>query len=151
DLRWDLDDEEPNLDHIRNLFREAQTLHVRLDTAGLGYRLRKTLDRMAERLRCQPGNLALLRGLDEAVGLVRALPFEVDFWKPQNVGCELARPAFPEALRRLEGGDRQAEPWLERFLHLGEQLGVRVAELHEQLAGVKATPAAADLVREIFS
>ena len=41
DLRWDLKDEEPDLAHIRGLFAEARTLHVRLDTAGLAYRLRR--------------------------------------------------------------------------------------------------------------
>ena len=151
DLRWDLKDEEPNLEHIRNLFKEAATLHVQLDIAGLGYRLCKTLARMAERLRDQPANLALLHALDEVTGLARSLPFEVDFWKPQNVYCELARSAFPESLRRLEEGDRHREPWLERFLHLGEKLGVRVVDLCQQLNEVKTAPSAADLVREVLA
>src|SRR5207248_10727857 len=116
DLRWDLKDEDPDLGHIRDLFREAEALHVRLDAAGLAYRLRKTLARMAERLRTQPDNDNLLRSLDEVVGLARSLPFEVDFWKPQNVYCELAGPAFPDFLRRLEEGDRTAEWRLNPFL-----------------------------------
>src|SRR5262249_15991971 len=63
DLRWDLKDEDPDLDHVRHLFREAAALRVRLDTAGLAYRLRKTLARMADRLRGQPTDFSLLRAL----------------------------------------------------------------------------------------
>ena len=151
DLRWDLKDEEPNLEHIKSLFAEARTLHVRLDTAGLAYRLRKTLARMAERLRGQPDDLALLRSLEEVVDLARSLTFEVDFWKPQNVYCELTGTAFPEALARLEEGDRGAEAWLEQFLHLGVKLGVRVTDLRQQMHDVRAAPTVADLVREVFA
>jgi (1->4)-alpha-D-glucan 1-alpha-D-glucosylmutase len=151
DLRWDLKDEEPDLAHIRGLFAEARTLHVRLDTAGLAYRLRKTLARMADRLRSGPDDLALLRNLEEVIDLARSLTFEVDFWKPQNVYCELADTAFPEALRRLEEGDRHQEAWLEQFLHLGEKLGVRVTDLRQQMNEVKAAPTAADLVREVLA
>ena len=46
---------------------EAETLHVRLDTAGLAYRLRKTLAHMADYLRIQPDNLSLLRSLDGVI------------------------------------------------------------------------------------
>ncbi len=148
DLRWDLKDEEPDLEHVRGLFREAETLHVRLDTAGLAYRLRKTLGRMADRLREQPADLALLTALDEVVGLARGVRFEVDVWKPQNVYGHLARTAFAEHLGRLEEGDREAEPWLEQFLRLGEKLGMRVVDLEQKLKDARATPSAAELVRE---
>ncbi|HKB35187.1 MAG TPA: malto-oligosyltrehalose synthase, partial [Gemmataceae bacterium] len=151
DLRWDLKDELPDLEHIRNLFKEAETLHVRLDAAGLAYRLRKTLGRMADWLRVQPGNVPLLRSLNEVIELARDLPFEVDFWQPQNVYCELARTAFPDFLRQFEEGDRSADDWLGPFLQLGEKLGVRVTELQQQLTEVKSIPTPAELVHEVFA
>jgi (1->4)-alpha-D-glucan 1-alpha-D-glucosylmutase len=152
DLRWDLKDEEPDVGHIRNLFREADTLNVKLDAAGLAYRLRKTLARMAERLRAQTSNVALLRALDEVVEMARALPFEVDVWQPQNVYFELARTVWPDFLTQIEGGagGTLAEGWLEAFLHLGEKLGVRIVELREQLAEAKSMPTAQDLVQEVM-
>src|SRR5205814_17685 len=57
DLRWNLKDELPDLEHIRTLFKEAEALHVRLDKAGLSYRLRKTLARMADHRRTGPRDL----------------------------------------------------------------------------------------------
>src|SRR5262249_13663627 len=40
--------------------------------------------------------------------------------------CELAQTACAELRARAEDGDEDAGRWLERFLALGEQLGVRV-------------------------
>jgi (1->4)-alpha-D-glucan 1-alpha-D-glucosylmutase len=113
--------------------------------------LKRTLARMAERWRDQPENLPLLRSLDEVVGLAGTLPFEVDLWQPQNVYCELAAIAFPEQCLRLEEGDKQAEGWLESFLNLGEKLGVRVAEMQQQLSDARSVPGAADLLRETLA
>ena len=151
DLRWDLKDEEPNLDHVRALIAEASTLHVRLDTAGLAYRLKKTLARMADRWRDQPGNAPLLQSLEEVVGLSGTLPFEVDLWQPQNVYCELLASAFPEMLHQAEMGDRTADSWLEHFLNLGRRLGVRVAEIQQQSNDARAVPGAAELFRELLA
>lgn len=151
DLRWDIKDEEPDLEHIRTLFRQAKTLKVRLDTAGLGYKLTHTLARIAERWRLQASDIAVMNTLDGVIELIRSLPFSVDYWVPQNVYCELARTAFADTLRAVAEGDRSAETWLEQFLRLGEKLGVRVMELRQQLDEVKSIPTTADLVKQIAS
>src|SRR5262245_10930755 len=46
----------------------------------------------------------------------------------QELYCELEQTAWAERRRRAEGGDKAAGRWLERFLALGEQLGVRVSQ-----------------------
>src|SRR5262245_19019228 len=58
----------------------------------------------------------------------------------QALYCEMAHTAWAELRRRAECGDNAAGRWLERFLALGEQLGVRVT--HRQ-AGAAAAFAAA--------
>src|SRR5207249_2309475 len=99
--------------------------------------------RMAERWRGNPADRALLLTLEEVVTLARSLPFEVDLWQPQNVYCELATTAFPTSLQRVAEGDRQADGWLDSFLKLGEKLGVRVAEMQQQLTDARTVPGAA--------
>ncbi len=151
ELRWDFKDAEPNLEHIQTLLREAQVLHVNLDTAGLGYKMKMTISRMAERFRDQPENLAVLQALDEVVQLVASLPFKVDLWRPQNLFYELKQTIFPNVLNRFEEGDRSVESWLKRFISLGWKLGVRVVDLQHRINEALAMPTAADVVREVLA
>ena len=46
--------------------------------------------------------------------------------RAQELYCELAQTAYTELRTKAESGDEDAGRWLERFLALGEQLGVRV-------------------------
>src|SRR5262245_36579638 len=46
--------------------------------------------------------------------------------RAQELYCKLAQTACAELRTRAEGGDEDAGRWLERFLALGEELGIRV-------------------------
>src|SRR5262249_30597174 len=128
DLRWALEDDEPNLEHIRSLLKEAASWHVQLDAAGLSYRFKKTIGRMAERFRQQPTDLAVLQTMDAAVDLARSLPFEVDLWQAQNIYAELVQARCPRIVARAVEGDDVAQAWLDQFVTLGDKLGVQVGE-----------------------
>ncbi|HYT87927.1 MAG TPA: malto-oligosyltrehalose synthase, partial [Gemmataceae bacterium] len=150
DLRWAVSDDEPNPEHVRHLLKESAAWQVKLDTAGLAYKLKMTIRRMAERLRVYPGDLAVLRNFDGIVGLAQGPPFEVDLWHAQNVYVELLRTACPEFLERAAEGDDTARAWLNHFAALGERLGVQVAELKRTVTRVNETPTVQQMVREIF-
>jgi (1->4)-alpha-D-glucan 1-alpha-D-glucosylmutase len=150
DLRWVFKDDEPDLEQARLLLQEAATWHVPLDTAGLAYRMRGTLGRMAERLRHHPGDLALLQSLEAVVDLVQGLPFEVDLWQAQNAYYELMRAALPDLEARAATDDTLLA-WLERFLALGEKLGVHVGELKKKTERLKKAPSPAELVQEVLT
>src|SRR5262249_43696887 len=64
DLRWAFEDDDPDLGHIRKLLKEAATWHVALDAAGLAYKFRTTLGRMAQRWAGDPAHLNILHALD---------------------------------------------------------------------------------------
>jgi (1->4)-alpha-D-glucan 1-alpha-D-glucosylmutase len=150
DLRWAVGDDEPNPEHIRHLLREAATWQVKLDTAGLAYKLKTTIRRMADRFREHPDDPALPQTLDAVVGLARSLPFEVDLWQAQNVFMGLLASACPGFLERAAEGDDQARAWLDHFVTLGEKLGVELAELRGKVARVHETPTVKEVVRAIF-
>lgn len=113
-----------DLEHIRALLAEARMSDVVLDKAGLGYVLEQSLERIGERLRVNPDHPTIAE-LVAAIGLVHALPFEVDLWKVQNVYFRLLRQTYPEINGRAEGGDPQAKAWVEGFCALGEKLRIR--------------------------
>jgi len=151
ELRWDFKDEEPNLEHIRHLMQEASLLHVPLDTAGLAYRMKTTIGKMAERFRSSPQDPALLHALLEVVGLVKTLPFPVDMWRAQNIYFESVRSLFGRFLHRLVEGERPIEGWLRDFIQLGLFLGVRVVEMQQKVDEALALPDVGDVVREVLT
>src|SRR5262249_55302373 len=75
-----------NLDFakINALLEESGRLNVGLDAATLGFALRKTIERMSERLLENPSDLQLIVKIETAAGLAKRLPFEVNIWKAQN-------------------------------------------------------------------
>src|SRR5262249_12863801 len=62
--------------------------------------------------------------------------------RAQELYCELAQTACTELRTRAEDGDEEAGRWLERFLALGEQLGIRVS--------LRQAGAAADLADAVL-
>ncbi len=124
-LRRAFDGDPLDIDRIRALLDEAEMSGIPLDGAGLGYVLEQTLGRMGDRLRHQPADPALMAHLDEVVGLVRSLPFEVDLWKLQNIYYGLLQAVCPEFRKKAAEGDRDAGAWLERFNALGDKLLIR--------------------------
>jgi alpha-amylase/alpha-mannosidase (GH57 family) len=126
DLRRAFEAEALDLDHIRGILEGVRIWQIDLDTAGLGYSLKRSIERVADHFREQPSELSRLDTLDAAVGLARSLPFEVDLWMPQNVHYELLQTLYPKFRERAEQGDEAAQAWVSHFLTLGEKLLVRV-------------------------
>jgi (1->4)-alpha-D-glucan 1-alpha-D-glucosylmutase len=56
----------------------------------------------------------------------------------QRLFCELMRSAYAELRKRAEAGEENVRRWLDRFLTLGQQLGVAV----DELTGDRRVPAA---------
>jgi hypothetical protein len=115
-----------DLDRINGLLREAARSGVALDSPGLGYALARTIERITEEFRASPEDVALLQQLDGAVGLARALPFEVDVWKSQNVYYELLQNIYAEFQEEAALGYLDARHWVEAFTALGKKLRFRV-------------------------
>ncbi len=126
DLRDAFEEGDLSADEIQHFLRDAAALHIDLDSVGLAYTLKQTLDRLAQRSLEEPGDLDHLRQLEAAVDVARALPFEVNLWKVQNIYFEMLHTAFPEWRWRAEHGSEDAHAWIACFLDLGRKLSVHV-------------------------
>jgi alpha-amylase/alpha-mannosidase (GH57 family) len=129
DLRRAIGDDDPDLEHIRTLVQEARQWGIELPAGDVGYRFAKMLRRSAERWRETPEQLDLLHSLNQGVELARTMPFEVDFWKPQNVFFEIARTALPRMEEQAQAGSPTAREWLAEYNRLGDGLGIAIDEL----------------------
>jgi len=150
-LRWAVEEDDPNVSQIRTLMHEAALWKVNLDTAGLGYKLSRTIGRMAERLLGRPGDSASLHTLESAIELANAAPFEVNLWRCQNIYFELAQRVFNDFFTRAEQGSAEARDWMDRFISMGELLRIQVVDLKNKAASASKPMTIAKLVHDLLT
>lgn len=102
---------------------------VRLEETGLNFAASKGLARLMERLAQEPANLELVQRANAQVTLLKMFPFPVNFWQAQNIFYSMMKKELPLIEK---GADTPLGVWMERFLNLGEQLGVRVPRMDRE-------------------
>ncbi|MGB7970800.1 MAG: DUF3536 domain-containing protein [Candidatus Deferrimicrobiaceae bacterium] len=117
-----------DIDAIRGTLYEAEGVKITLDGAGLGYTLRKTIERMMHAFRENADDIVLLAQIDAAVEMGNSLPFEVTFWKTQNLYWEMLETVLTEYRSRAALGDEDAGEWVRLFSSLGSKLSVALPE-----------------------
>lgn len=121
-LRQALEAEELDLNQVTSLLEEARGLKVPLDGAGLGYSFKGRIERMAQQFLADPNDHSSLQKLAAIVDLACSLPFEVDFWKVQNIYHEILQKVYPEFQKKVEKGEESAQTWVGYITALGEKL-----------------------------
>jgi alpha-amylase/alpha-mannosidase (GH57 family) len=129
DLQRAFEAGELDFHHIHHLIQEGIALGAALDQAGNEFVLRRTLDRLAEQVDQEPESFDRLIALEKGVDVARAVPFDVNLWKPQNVCFDILHRVRPKILERMTEGDTAAGEWAGRFAELGEKLRVFVPPL----------------------
>ncbi len=148
-LRQAVEFETLDLILVQALLDEVKAWQVELDAAGLGFSLKKTIERFAEMLLAEPGDLPLLQRFEEAVGMARTLPLDIDFWNTQNKFFAILRSFQPRMLGKAAQGDENAKAWLDHFSSLGDKLNINIEELKKMMKETAATYSVAALVQEI--
>ena len=126
-LREALSQDEPDSGRIRALLEEARMAQIPLDTQTLEYTARRSVERLAGDVKQEPADLARLERLDNAVTLVRSLPFEVQLWIVENICYELWHAHAGQHTEAASAGDAGSARWLELVRSLGRLLQVRTA------------------------
>jgi len=109
-----------DLSRIHAVLDEARSANVALDGATLGFALEKTIGRLSERLLEKPEDMELMKTLKATAELTKILPFEVNVWRAQNNYYEMLQKV---STTRIENRD-----WMEDFVALGNNLGIKVAQ-----------------------
>ncbi|HAU32458.1 MAG: Glycoside hydrolase, family 57 [Desulfotomaculum sp. 46_296] len=124
-LRYALAEDEPDLERIKAILNEAKIFKVPLDGTSLGYIIKKSLEKMGERLYKNPEDISQIKRLDSFIGLILTLPFEVDLWKIQNIYYEMLQRNYPELKAKEIQGDESLRTWIAHFESLGDKLKVK--------------------------
>ena len=125
-LRRDLEDENMSPDGVRAALDEARMWGIELDEASLAYIFERTLKRASRVFWRNPQDMERLIVIGNLVGLLRALPFQINLWEVQNDYYHVLTEHYPDTRDVANKGDPDACAWVERFLPLGTALGFRV-------------------------
>lgn len=136
DLRRAFEHEDIDIDRIQVILDEVRRGNIELDATELGYTLKETLEWMENRMYTNPTNLPLLKKVEAVVALAHSLPFEVDFWKIQNIYYDMRQTIYPDFLTRAQHGNETAHAWVHLFLKLGESLGFQVEAMRADVAAI---------------
>ena len=107
-----------NIGEIQDLLNTVKREDIQLDTPGLAFVLRKTINRMGEDLEANL-TLANLARFDEALSLLKLVPFDVDLWRTQNMFFELLQRA--PSIEEFQNEEAQ-----NHLISIGERLGLYV-------------------------
>lgn len=131
DLRRAFENKEQEIErsHVQAMLDEVQREGIELDTTGLAYTFQETLVWMEQAILANPTNGLLLKRINAFVGLADILPFEVNFWKIQNIYYQIHKTVFADFQEKAKQDDQEAKQWIALFIALGEKLGFRVEEM----------------------
>ena len=125
-LRRAFSSDDLDIGRIRSLLEEARLGGVDLDATTLEFTLRKTVEKLADRVRENPTDIGELHALREAIDLIAALPFAVAVWVVQNVCYELLQREYPAMVEAVRDGDEAAELWVRDFRDIAGRLSLKV-------------------------
>jgi alpha-amylase/alpha-mannosidase (GH57 family) len=111
---------------IMGLLEDARLWKVQLDSEGLRYLLKQTLEDMMGEFASSCDDVARLRNMVAAVSVARSMPFDVDMWKVQNLYYQVLQSAYPRFQERAREGDEAAQEWVSLFVSLGQRLSIQV-------------------------
>lgn len=125
-LRRAFDTTELNEELISELLESARFWHIDLDSEGLAFTLRTSIEKIAREAHDRPGDLPLLRKLIGASRLTSKLPFVINFYRTQNSYYDVYIHSYPKLKSAAEQGEEAAAAWVNEFRQLGELLSIRV-------------------------
>jgi alpha-amylase/alpha-mannosidase (GH57 family) len=126
DLQRAFEDTDFNAGRAKILLETAAFWKVELDSKGLEYALRGTIENLVQKVYSQPGSLPILRTLASAVRLALNLPFSVNYYRAQNGYYDVLQVRCPELKGAADRGIQNARLWIDEFKELGTLLSVKV-------------------------
>jgi hypothetical protein len=130
DLKHTFDVDPVDSVRIAMLLELVKVEGVTLQDEGLSFSAGKALSRLMRRLESEPLNAEVLERADVLVTLLQMFPFQINYWKAQNIYYSMLRSVFPFVAK---GTDEASRNWTRRFLGLGEKLRVRAPKLEAEV------------------
>jgi alpha-amylase/alpha-mannosidase (GH57 family) len=110
-------------DSIQSYVKEAVSVKVNIDVAGLEYAIRKRMEKEATEFAANPTDLQAIQRLRKLLDFVVSLPFPVQLWDVQNISFAPLIKAMDE-LRQQAPAEGPAKDVLDELSRLRERLRI---------------------------
>ena len=127
-LRQALGKEELDAGRIRGLLHDAHGYRISLDQTTLEFTLRKTLERLSNRLAADPTYLPVLEQLRNGLLLTKEMPFLVNLRAVQNRAYDIYTRLYGRYLKKVQKGDKDAQLWVASFRSVADLLSLHIKE-----------------------
>jgi hypothetical protein len=127
DLKHTFENDPVDFVRIAMLMELVKREGVEVDNVGLNYAASNSLTRIMQRLHDKPHDMETLERANALTSLFPMTGFSVDTWRAQNLYYSLLSDY--EVARKH---DPESRAWQEKFLALGEKLGISVPQLEPQ-------------------
>ncbi len=128
EIRSQFSGDRADAERVTGLIAECKAAHVELDRESIAYACGGYLDRLSEHWRKAPEDSHLLRLLVAGAKMARALPFDCNLWKTQNIFYDISRSLRREWVDCAAHGDAAAKEWVSLSSELGDGLGFSIPE-----------------------
>ena len=119
-----IQDDEVDLNRLRDLADEVERLSLALDRERLSFVGSRKINLMASLWEDSPDDVDLLGSIERSLEILHMLTPEMDLQHAQNVFFTIAKHKYPEIKRKAAAADENASEWIEHFGHLAQRLGL---------------------------
>jgi hypothetical protein len=102
-------------------------MEIPLDTATLGFVVRRHTELQARAFWLNPQDLAGLERLAATVHLARSTPFPVNLWQVQNLCAQKLNGTLSVVRAEAEKGKEAATTWIGHMTSLADNLDLRAS------------------------
>jgi alpha-amylase/alpha-mannosidase (GH57 family) len=128
DLKNLLEEDDLDLEKLRNMIDEAKNWPIRIDRTTIGFVVSSRINRLMEMLHENPEDVELFKNIDDIMEVLKPLSLSLNLWKAQNIYFSIGTSLLGNMQERASKGDKSAAGWVEDYLKLGNYLHVKVTQ-----------------------
>jgi alpha-amylase/alpha-mannosidase (GH57 family) len=113
---------------IQGLLHDAHGYRISLDQTTLEFALRRTLERLSNRLAADNTSLSALEQLRNGLVISKTMPFVVNLRAVQNRIYDIYTRHYTRYLKKALKGDKDAQLWLASFRSVADLLSIYIKE-----------------------
>lgn len=125
-LRRLLTEDELDLERIEHTLQELHDGGIVVHEGELQRVYQVAMERRANALQEDPGDIERMGDLHRAAEVYRILPFDLNVRRVQNAVYDLIEPVYREMESKSSGGDEAAAAWVEQFRSLADLLYIKL-------------------------
>jgi alpha-amylase/alpha-mannosidase (GH57 family) len=124
DLCREIQDEEMNIDRLKELTDEAERLSLQLDKATLRFEASAKINNLMEMFEQTRDDIDLLLTIESALKILKGIVPDLDLQLAQNILFTIGKEKYPKMKEKASQQNKEAAQWVKLFELVAEHLGI---------------------------